>query len=66
MTKSIKITDFIFQNIGYGHYMVTYTSPVTRKSWTAIISDMPLIDATKNEDCPKISKLQQLKRKIKG
>ncbi len=39
---------------GYGHYKVTYTSPVTGRQWTAVTSEMPLIDATKNCEDPKV------------
>ena len=57
-----RITDFKFELKGYGHYKVTYTSPVTGKTWETITSDMTLIDATKNTDCPKRKDLEQLKR----
>ena len=57
--------DFRFIPSGYGHYKVTYTSPVTGKSWTAITSDMPLIDDTKNSDEPKAKDLKYLKRLCK-
>jgi hypothetical protein len=61
MKNSISISDFTFQPAGYGHYKVTYTSPVTGKTWTRICNNMPLIDATKNADCPKKSDLNELK-----
>lgn len=64
-TKRIKITDFSFMPSGYGHYRVTYTSPVTGKSWTTVTNDMPLIDATKNADEPKQIDLNGLKRMCK-
>ncbi len=57
-----KISDFMFMPSGYGHYKVTYTSPVTGKKWQTITNDMPLIDATKNADDPKRADLEQLKR----
>ena len=38
--KKISITDFEFKVTGYGHYNVTYTSPVTGKQWTTGIDDM--------------------------
>ena len=56
-----EITDFTFEFSGYGHYKVTYTSPKTGKQWTKIISDMTIIDATKNEDNPKRVDLNHLK-----
>ena len=61
MKTKIKITDFSFQFAGYGHYRVTYTSPVTGKSWTKTTDNMPLIDATKNADEPLKKDLNTLK-----
>lgn len=61
MKKSISISDFSFTMTGYGHYRVTYTSPVTRKQWSRTTTNMPLIDATKNADNPKVSDLNDLK-----
>jgi len=57
----IKLSDFAFQFSGYGHYKVIYTSPVTGKLWSTVTSNMPLIDATKNEDYPKVKDLNYLK-----
>jgi hypothetical protein len=45
---------------------VTYCSPVTGKTWSRVTSNMPLIDATKNAEQPKIKDLQTLKRIAKG
>ncbi len=59
--KSIHITDFTFIPSGYGHYKVTYTSPVTGKKWTTTTNDMPLVDATKNATEPKKVDLIRLK-----
>ena len=56
-----KLTDFDFIFAGYGFYKVIYTSPATRKQWTVKISDMPLIDATKNAENPKLKDLNLLK-----
>ena len=61
MKTRIQITDFDFLQTGYGRYNVTYTSPVTSKQWTAVVRDMPLIDATKNADNPKLRDLEYLK-----
>lgn len=66
MAQKITISDFKFKFSGYGHYEVTYTSPVTSKSWSIVTNDMPIIDATKNSDNPKIKDLKLLKRKCKG
>lgn len=62
MAHTIMISDFKFEFSGYGHYKVTYTSPVTRKKWSTITNDMRLIDDTKNEEEPKKSRLNDLKR----
>lgn len=62
MRAKTSIYDFSFIPSGYGHYKVTYTSPVTGKQWTATTNDMPLIDATKNADEPKRRDLETLKR----
>lgn len=61
MKTRISILDFKFMIAGYGHYRVTYTSPVTGKQWSTTVNDMPLIDATKNCDNPKQKDLESLK-----
>jgi len=59
------LSDFRFTPSGYGHYKVTYTSPITGKTWTKITNDMPLVDATKNADEPTQKALNELKRLVK-
>jgi len=66
MKTKTTISDFTFIFAGYGHYKVTYTSPVTYKKWTKITDNMPLIDATKNADDPKRCDLNQLKNVCKS
>jgi hypothetical protein len=61
-----RITDFDFKFKGYGHYEVTYTSPITGKQWKKTTDNMPLIDKTKGEENPKIKDLIELKRLIKA
>ena len=56
-----ELKDFEFTFAGYGHYKVTYTSPKTSKQWSVTISDMELIDKTKNSDNPKRKDLELLK-----
>ena len=58
----IEMTDFDFYFTGYGHYRVVYTSPKTGMKFSNITCNMPLIDATKNADCPKVKDLNELKR----
>ena len=65
MEKQINLSDFEFQFSGHGHYKVTYISPVTNKRWDRITNNMPLIDATKNADNPKIKDLKDLKKYCK-
>lgn len=65
MTRKISIHDFRFEFAGHGHYKVTYTSPATGKQWSRTISDMTIIDDTKNADEPKRKDLEELKRKVK-
>lgn len=66
MKIEISIYDFRFTPSGYGAYKVTYISPVTRKSWTTRITDMQLIDRTKNEAYPKKKDLNLLKWRCKN
>ena len=65
-TTKISISDFSFSFSGYGHYKVTYTSPVTGKNWSTVTNNMPLIDATKNADEPKRKDLEELKYLVKN
>ena len=66
MGNKLSISDFRFSFAGYGHYLVYYTSPVTGKFWSKVIDDMPLIDATKGAEKPKMQDLIYLKRRIKS
>lgn len=61
----MNIRSFEFRLVGYGHYKVKYTSPERGDYWVCTISDMLLIDATKNAEAPKASDLQRLYRTIK-
>lgn len=61
MSAKTSIYDFRFENSGYGHYKVTYTSPKTGKKWTTTTANMPLIDATRNAESPKRKDLEMLK-----
>lgn len=65
MTQTISISDFTFFLAGYGHYRVTYRSPVTGKTWTNTTSEMWLIDETKNAEAPTKVALNRLKRMCK-
>jgi len=65
MKTKISISDFTFLSSGYGAYAVMYRSPVTLKSWMARITDMQLIDDTKNCEEPKKKDLETLRRIVK-
>lgn len=60
------ISNFNFKFTGHGHYFVTYTSTTGKVSKSATITDMQLIDETKNEDSPKGVALQRLYNAIKA
>lgn len=61
-----RLVDFDFELVGYGRYNVTYSSPKTGKRWNKLITDMEVIDATKNTECPKHKDLDLLKRMVKS
>ena len=65
MKTKISLSDFTFTFKGYGHYLVSFTSRKTGKKWSKLITDMTIVDKTKNEDDPKICDLEQLKRIVK-
>lgn len=66
MAQQISKADFSFKSSGYGCYEVTYQSPITRKTWSKKITDMTIIDATKNEDFPLKKDLNLLKSIVKS
>lgn len=59
------LNDFRFKLRGYGHYLVTYTSPVTGNRWSRIITDMSIIDDTLNEENPRQASIDKLKKIVK-
>lgn len=58
--RNVQKSDFTFVAVGHGHYHVTYTSPQTKKKWSKTITDMELIDATKNSQEPMLKDLKIL------
>lgn len=66
MKNRISITDFTFKFKSYGRYFIAYQSPITGETWCNFTTDMPLIDATKNCDYPKIMHLNKLKKLCKS
>lgn len=65
MKRTISISDFSFIPAGYGHYRITYKSPLSGKQWEKITCNMLLVDATKNSDNPKKKDLEELRRFLK-
>lgn len=61
----MKKSDFKFTFTSYGRYDVTYTNPKTGKKYSCNTTDMTIIDATKNEESPKLSDLTHLKKLCK-
>lgn len=61
MKTQINISDFRFSPVGHGRYSVTYTSPATKREFNTVITNMLLIDDTKNSDNPKRKDLEWLK-----
>lgn len=66
MADNISISDFSFKFVGYGHYKVTYQSPVTQKEWSKVTTNMSLIDETKNAEQPTKVALKHLRRVCKS
>lgn len=64
--QKTSINDFYFLFVGHGLYKVTYTSPKTNKKYARIITNMEIIDLTKNENKPKLKDLNTLKRICKA
>jgi len=54
-----------FKFLSAGHYLVIYTTPVRGLEYHKTITDMTLIDATKNTDCPTKKAAKELINAIK-
>lgn len=63
--RKLDLSGFSFEFVGYGHYKVTYQTPIRGDWWTAVISDMKLIDSTKNSDSPKVKDIKSLREIVK-
>ena len=64
MKKTISLSNFNLQRVGYGQYNITYISSFG-KHYTSRTTDSSLIDDTFNSDNPKIKDLNLLKRMCK-
>ena len=56
---------FSFRFAGFGQYVVTYTTPTRGDYWRARITDMSLIDETKNAEEPTGAALRRLRDAVK-
>lgn len=63
MRYKVNSNNFNFSFAGYGHYKVTYTTG-RGDYWIKLITDMQLIDATKNADEPKTIAWHRLRRAV--
>lgn len=63
--KPNDLSCFSFRFVGTGHYKVTYTTPYRGDYWVALITDMTLIDATKNAEYAKSTDIQRLRGVVK-
>lgn len=61
--SKLTLSQFRFTPTGPGHYYVTYITKGGRQKG-ALVTDMQLIDATKNSDFPKGTDLDKLRRLI--
>lgn len=66
MKNKTQLSDFNFRFSGYGRYIITYTSPKTGKTWSKMITDMTIIDDTRNADEPKQKDIDRLKKIVKN
>lgn len=57
---------FQFEKVSFGCYRVTYTTERRGDYWVANIRDMPIIDATLNEDWAKAQDIMHLRQIVKG
>ena len=60
MARANDLSNFKFQRDGYGRYRVTYNTPMRGDYWVASITDMSIIDATKNSDWAKVKDIKHL------
>lgn len=56
---------FSFRFVGFGQYVVTYTTPIRGDFWRAHITEMSLIDETKNAEEPTGAALRRLRDAVK-
>ena len=65
MKQNLSISDFTFRFMYPGHYRVTYTTPIRGLKYSNVITDMTIIDDTKNSDNPTQKNLKHLRNLCK-
>lgn len=63
--KPNNLSAFTFHFLSAGHYKVTYKTPFRGDYWVCLITDMTLIDATKNADYAKGVDIKHLRDVVK-
>ena len=62
--KANDLSNFSFLLVGSGHYRVTYKT-WRGDFWRALITDMTIIDATKNAEWAKVADIKHLRNLCK-
>lgn len=62
--KANDLSQFSFRLVCAGHYRVTYTTE-RGDFYIALVTDMPIIDATKNAEYAKLSDIKHLRNIVK-
>lgn len=63
--KPNDLSNFTFHFVGAGHYRVTYFTPRRGDCWVCTITDMQLIDDTKNAEWAKGIDIERLRNFVK-
>lgn len=64
--KANDLSQFTFKKISSGCHRVTYKTLVRGDYWSADITCMPLIDATRNADYAKAEDIEHLRNVVKA
>lgn len=63
-TYKLSSLNFKFEQAGYGHYRVTYTTPNRGDYWVTTTDAMQLIDDTKHEEEPSQEAWHRLRKHV--
>lgn len=64
--KANDLSQFTFKKVSSGCYRVTYFTRLRGDFWTAHITCMPLIDATRNAEYAKAADIEHLRNMVKA